>query len=74
MKKYGKCLATTCCDLNEISYENDYAILHVRGSDQIDIALVKIDLNAVDYVKHIHFSFDTINPSVLLYNQWICFT
>ena len=55
MKKYGKCLATTCCDLNEISYENDYAILHVRGSDQIDIALVKIDLNAVDYVKHIHW-------------------
>lgn len=55
MKKHGKCIEVTSCDLNEIHYEEDYAVLHVRNAEQIDIALVKIDIVAVDLVKDIHW-------------------
>lgn len=55
MKSHGKCLPFSCQDLNEIHHEDDYAVLHVRGENQIDIALVKIDLEAIDYVKDKHW-------------------
>ena len=57
MKRYGKCMKFSCADLNEIHYEDDYAVLHVRNDKQIDIALVKIDKKAVDLVKDIHWSY-----------------
>lgn len=57
MKSYGKCFLFSSRDLNEIHYEDDYAVLHIRGEEQIDVALVKIDLEAVDYVKDIHWSY-----------------
>lgn len=57
MRSYGKCLPFSSRDLNEIHYEEDYAVLHVRGEEQIDVALVKIDKDAVDFVKDIHWSY-----------------
>lgn len=57
MIHYGKCMPYSSRDLNEIHYENDYAVLHVRNDEQIDIALVKIDTKAVDIVKDIHWTY-----------------
>lgn len=69
MKKHGKCMSITKCDLNEIHYEEDYAVLHVRNAEQIDIALVKIDLEAVDYVKDIHWSYSRTDGFIVSKNN-----
>lgn len=69
MKKYGKCIDVTCRDLNEIHYEEDYAVLHIRNGEQIDVALVKIDLEAVDYVNDIHWSYSRTDGFVVSKNN-----
>ena len=58
MNHYGKCMPYSNRDLNEIHYEKDYAVLHVRNREQIDIALVKIDLVAVNLIKDIHWLYN----------------
>lgn len=58
MNHYGKCMPYSSKDLNEIHYEKDYAVLHVRNREQIDIALVKIDLVAVNLIKDIHWLYN----------------
>lgn len=71
MKKYGRCLEVTKCDKNEISYENNYAILHIRSgeNEQCDIALVKIDLDAVKYVENIHWSYSKTDGFIVNKNN-----
>lgn len=69
MKSHGKCLPFSNRDLNEIHYEEDYAVLHIRGEEQIDIALVKIDLEAVDYVKDIHWSYSKTDGFIVSKNN-----
>lgn len=58
MNHYGKCMPYSSRDLNKIHYEKDYAVLHVRNREQIDIALVKIDLVAVNLIKDIHWLYN----------------
>lgn len=69
MKTYGKCLPFSSRDLNKIHYEEDYAVLHIRGEYQIDIALVKIDLEAVSYVKNIHWSYSKVDGFIVSKNN-----
>lgn len=69
MKSHGKCSQFTNHELNEIHYEEDYAVLHIRGEEQIDIALVKIDLEAVDYVKDIHWSYSKTDGFIISKNN-----
>lgn len=69
MRKYGHIIETTCRDKNKISLYDDYAEIHIRNSDQKDIVMVKIDVDTIDLVKDIHWSYSSNDGFIVNFNN-----